>query len=108
MLEPTPTPWSIDRFTVHTEYAESVAIVHPNGPIDVENRKVLDDSLDVLERDVVVDLTGVSFLDSSAIAVLVSQQQRLGDAGWRFRMVNPNAHVRNILTLVGLDGWLEY
>jgi anti-anti-sigma factor len=109
MLQPhEPSRRPADDLVVQTEYGDSLAIVHPNGVIDPHNREVLRESLAVLDRDVVVDLTGVSVLDSSAITVLVAQRARLEADGWTLRMVNPSRQVRNVLTIAGLDAWLEY
>ena len=99
---------SADTFTVHTEYGDALAIVHPNGPLDDRHRDLLRESLDVLDRDVVVDLTGVTVLDPSAVRVLVAQRERLAGAGWTCRLVNPNCDVKSALTVAGMDDWLEY
>lgn len=97
----------MDHFTVHTEYGNGMVVVHPNGDLDLANHDVLQESLAAVERDVVIDLTGVTFIDSSGIAVLVSEQQRLTGAGWDVRLVNPREPVHRVLTLVGLGRWLD-
>jgi anti-anti-sigma factor len=51
----------------------------------------------------VVDLSGVTFMDSSGINVLIAAHQAMSDAqGW-LRIVGPQNSVLRVLQLVGLD-----
>ena len=52
-------------------------------------------------RNVVVDLSGVTFLDSSGIGALVSGRRRLGE-GAQLRLVLTNATMMRLFVLTGL------
>lgn len=49
-----------------------------------------------------VDLAGVSFMDSSALGVLVAGYQNAAARGLRFTVINPSDPARRILSLTGL------
>jgi anti-anti-sigma factor len=57
----------------------------------------------VRERSVVVDLARVERIDAAGIAALISLYGAASNAGHTFHVRNVNAHVCEILTLVGLD-----
>ncbi|GGM36631.1 anti-sigma factor antagonist [Longimycelium tulufanense] len=56
---------------------------------------------------VVVDLTGVTFLGSSGLAVLVAAAQQANDLGVRFRLVCTTRAVIRPLTATGLADVLD-
>jgi anti-sigma B factor antagonist len=51
----------------------------------------------------VVDLSGLEFMDSSALRVLLRAAKRLEAAGRALRLVNPVGEVRRVLELIGAD-----
>lgn len=51
---------------------------------------------------IVVDLAGLTFVDSTGLGALVSGFQRARRAGVTFRLANPQPAVRQILVLSGL------
>ncbi|MDR3774393.1 MAG: STAS domain-containing protein [Terracidiphilus sp.] len=60
----------------------------------------------VLKHSVALDLAGVERIDAAGIAALVKLYRSALAAGHQFRIANPSAHVAQILTVVGLDGYL--
>ena len=77
------------------------------GEIDVATavavRSALRASFDEGHRDVVVDLTGVSFIDAAGLGVLVGAQRRFARAGGRLRVEHPQRSVRRVLEITALD-----
>jgi anti-sigma B factor antagonist len=73
------------------------------GEIDLrtspELREALADASAVEGSEVVIDLTGVTFIDSSGISELL----RASNAGHRLRLRHPAASVRSLFELAGLD-----
>jgi anti-sigma B factor antagonist len=62
---------------------------------------------DVVRRcdaDVVLDLEGVEFIDSTGLAAMLNALRRLTRAGRRLVLVCPDGPVRRILSLTRLDG----
>ncbi len=55
----------------------------------------------------VIDLTAVTFLDSTALGALVGALRRLRERNGRLRIVRPQAAAARIFELTGLDTVLE-
>jgi anti-sigma B factor antagonist len=51
----------------------------------------------------VIDLSGVTFLDSSALGVLVGALKRMNERDGRLDIVVPSSHVRRIFEITALD-----
>jgi anti-sigma B factor antagonist len=54
-------------------------------------------------RSVVVELSQCTFIDSTALGILVLANRRLGHAGARLSVVAPSAEIRQPFELTGLD-----
>jgi anti-sigma B factor antagonist len=59
--------------------------------------------LDGRPVDVVVDLSAVSFLDSSGISALIRARRRVGEVGGTLRLRNPQPKVRRVLQITGVE-----
>ena len=57
----------------------------------------------VLPRELTLDLGGVSFMDSSGIALLLGACRRLGELGGALRVVNVPAQSARVLRAAGID-----
>jgi anti-sigma B factor antagonist len=55
-----------------------------------------------VERDVTIDLAGVTFMDSSGITALVRVQRLVMDTGHTLRVTGEQANVRRVLEIAGL------
>ena len=65
--------------------------------------RTLDELLDeYLPRDCVLDLSALSFMDSSGIAVLVRTQRRMTELGGRAWVENPARQPRRVIESAGL------
>ena len=56
------------------------------------------------ERDAIVDLTRVAFMDSTGMAVLLNALRRLTRGGHRLLLVCPHGEPRRLLELAGMRG----
>jgi anti-anti-sigma factor len=73
------------------------------GSLDVPSAGHLTEMLDELVRedgDVVLDLSGVTFMDSSALRSMIQASMDLGDRG-RVRLRHPSDQVRRLLEMSG-------
>jgi anti-anti-sigma factor len=52
---------------------------------------------------VALDLSGVTFIDSAGLALLVKTDRRLSAAGRRLVLLRPHPNVQRILEITGLD-----
>lgn len=55
-----------------------------------------------LDGPVRLDMSGLDYISSAGIGVIVEAAQRLGKKGHELRFVNLTPSVRNVLTLTGL------
>jgi stage II sporulation protein AA (anti-sigma F factor antagonist) len=72
-----------------------------------EARKTMEDLEDMLEsylpRDLVLDLSGLSFMDSSGIALLIRLGRRVKEMGGRLWIENPGNQARRVIDAAGID-----
>ena len=75
------------------------------GDIDVATARELNDNLQAVERssrDVIVDLTGVGFIDAAALRVLILSHRRLAATGRHLTLYNVSGPPSRVLLLAGL------
>lgn len=81
------------------------AVVRPQGEVDVRTapvlRRAMDDAVATAAGDLVVDLSAVTFIDSSGLGVLLGRFRRL-PAGRTMVLRAPQPHVRALLELAGV------
>ena len=77
-----------------------------SGEIDAHTAPSLAAAIDGAGPDVALDLSGVEFVDSSGLRVLIDAHQRLDEAGGALRIVSPSDPVRRLLEISGVDGYL--
>jgi anti-sigma B factor antagonist len=90
-----------------TRQVDDLAIVSVSGEVDLETASQLGDHALVALRDVsphvLLDLTDVTFMDSTGLKVLLSIQRRADLAGGSFAIAGASRSVRKILSVTGLD-----
>ena len=82
------------------------------GEIDLVTAPILIDELSMVLRPpmpkiVLVDLSGVTFLSSTGIGVLIDARRRGRAADVRVRICGPNRAVARVLQLTGVMDYLE-
>lgn len=82
-------------------------MVHVEGEIDLATIDELRAAISSARGDVTLDLADVSFLDSSALALLVEQNHAISERGNRFVISDPHPVVSRLLQLAGLSERLE-
>ena len=64
----------------------------------------LDELLDeYLPRDLVLDLSGLSFMDSSGIALMIRANRRMKNLGGRMWIENPARQPKRVIDTAGID-----
>jgi anti-sigma B factor antagonist len=79
------------------------------GEIDAHTAPELAARLDPLpgnSTDLVVDVAGIEFIDSSGLRVLIEAHQRANAAGRRLVIRRPSVSVRRLFEISGLSGHL--
>ena len=95
-------------FDLRVATAGSTAVVSVGGELDLDTsprlRKVLLDLVRVQGmREVVLDTAALTFVDSTALGVLVTVQRELSAVDGRFVVRSPSNAVRRAFEITGLD-----
>ncbi|MBV9057311.1 MAG: STAS domain-containing protein [Candidatus Eremiobacteraeota bacterium] len=67
-------------------------------------RAALTDAAEEKGHDVIVDLTGLEFLDSTGLGVLIGAHRRAAERGGSFRLVVSDGPISRLLNITGLMG----
>jgi anti-sigma B factor antagonist len=84
----------------------SVPIVQLVGELDISSVPALRQQLTELlasDGDVVVDLSGLTFMDSSGISVLIVAHKRARSQGRKMTLRRPGGTVAKVLAISGTD-----
>ncbi len=93
--------------SINTETAGEGTVVHVDGDLDVYTAPRLKEALDEArtgEGSLVLDLSEVKFMDSTALGVLVGAQQTSQSNGGDLRLVVSDPSLLKIFHITGLDG----
>jgi anti-sigma B factor antagonist len=100
---PSPTAFGTSR----RELDSRTSVCEVEGELDLSTaprlKWLLVDALEAGHSRIVLDLSGVTFIDSTALGVLVSVKRRLGDSG-RLAIVCARPNVLKIFEFAGVDG----
>jgi anti-anti-sigma factor len=92
---------------IRFERRDGVPVACVSGQIDLSNRAEVDDALTReignVDHGLVVDLTGVGYVDSAGVTLLFALAERLRDRGLQLRLVVPEENrIRRVLDLVDI------
>jgi anti-sigma B factor antagonist len=98
----------LPEFNITVRDLPGFHIVELQGELDMMSAVGLADALvEIAGSTVVVDLSGLTFMDSSGIsAVVVARNRILADGRGRLVLTRPGAIVRKVLEIVGLSAWI--
>jgi anti-anti-sigma factor len=99
-----------DIFSVSLTYDDSLFVIEPFGELCLASagrfEEVIDRAVESPSATILVDLSGLDFMDSSGIRVLMrALDPRSAD---RFRFLRPAPEVGRTLAVCGLDRELEF
>ena len=93
------------------EHVDEMVIVTLSGELDAYDAPALRASFhEVVDKGpavIVLDLTAVSFLDSTVLGTIVGLLRRVREAGGELRTVLPETTARRIFEITGLDKALD-
>src|SRR5215212_4776138 len=85
-------------------------VIWVTGELDPDTARAVRSRLSQAERegraDVILDLTGVSFVDSSGVTAIIAGARGLSDKG-KLRVISPPERVAQILTDAGMSELFE-
>lgn len=98
-----PPEFSLSQDTIDEERH----VVAVTGEIDLftapELKAALGEAIEAGRRRIVVDLTSTTFLDSTALGVLIGTVKRLRAREGRLTLVNRDANIAKTFEITGLD-----
>lgn len=108
MHESSRTSFAIGEFRIEEgRPGKGVVVLALYGDADLHVASELRDRLSAAIEDgtsfLVVDLSGVIFIDSMGLGALLGGMKRLQSSGGQFRLVVPRGDIRRILELTLLD-----
>jgi anti-sigma B factor antagonist len=93
------------------EQLDAIVAVTLTGELDLYDAPALRESFHGLLESgaevIVLDLTSVSFLDSTVLGTIVGLLRRVREAGGELRVVLPATTARRIFEITGLDAALD-
>jgi anti-sigma B factor antagonist len=94
--------------TFETRTSGSWTVVNVQGELDLSTSAALRAAVEGTASGpqaprVAVDLTGVTFMDSSSLGVLVACLKEIGDRGGEMRLVGVSGSPAKVIALTGLD-----
>ena len=94
------------RATV-AEIGGEIGLVSVSGELDLYEERPFREALRAAEalqgRAIVVDLSGLSFMDSTACGILVGESKRLGRDGCRLTLVTNGNCASRVVEVAGID-----
>ena len=93
-------------FEVTVQRSSGTAVVQPAGELDLESAQTLGDVLRGLEPPcdrVILDLSRLTFIDSTGLRLAVSEHRRAELDGFHFVVAGATEPVLRVLRVTGLD-----
>src|SRR6185312_9191399 len=104
-------PLSVSPFEVTIEQREDIVHVAIAGELDISTAQRLEDDLRRVEAErpavLVLDLQGLSFMDSTGLRLLIMADSRAREDGRRLAIVKGNDMVQRVMRLTRLDERLD-
>jgi anti-sigma B factor antagonist len=99
-----------EGFTTEVNATDEAAVIHVRGEIDIATVERLRDVIEPHmgpKQTIVLDLSEVEFMDSSALHLLVQAGGRLSENGGSLILRNPSPAAHRLLTIAGVTDLLE-
>ena len=112
----------LEPFSVEVQRRTHVTIVQPRGELDLATAETLRSTLDAAIAEtlsaaldgmehgarLVLDLRGLSFIDSTALHLLVALDERARRDGFQLTLLAPLAPIDRAIRICGLDQTLPF
>jgi anti-sigma B factor antagonist len=98
------------QFSTEVTRTDGATVIHIRGEIDIATCERLRDAIEPhlgALQTIVLDLSGVQFMDSSSLHVLVKARGRLTADGGSLILRNPSEAAQRLLTAAGAERLLD-
>lgn len=104
-MAPVPTDVPAPRLQLDPSEEDGNHVLVLSGEVDLHTVPSLEDAIGRTpdDADLVLDLAGVTFLDSVGLRVMVSAHERISAAGGSLSVRRPSDAARRVLEITGLD-----
>lgn len=96
-----------DKLSIQVQNGALIVVA---GELDLATAPQLQSTAERLHtednRDLCIDLSGITFCDSTGLGILIWAHNTLSAAG-RLVLVNPSRHLQQLITLTGLEHLLQ-
>ena len=94
-----------DVLLVEVQSHDGTTLVTAVGEVDADSMLLLQAPLEKLslERQILLDMSGVRFMDSSGLKVILAQRMRMIESGGSIHICNPSSAVRRLVEVTGLN-----
>jgi len=99
-----------EDFSTEVNPTDEATVIHVRGEIDIATAGRLRDVIEPHmgpKQTIILDLSEVDFMDSSALHVLVQARGRLTENGGSLILRNPSTAAHRLLTVAGANDLLE-
>jgi len=97
---------------IDSELKADAARLTPVGELDIATAPQLEQEVrSVLARsvrEIVIDLSRLTFIDSSALRLFIVLNERSAEQGWTLGLIRPTAHVRKVFEITGAEDNLPF
>jgi len=107
ITEETPRDPPFETTVVHNRDG---IVIHLSGEVDIAACERLRDVIEPNmgpQQTIILDLSGVEFIDSSSLRILVQARGALGTDGGSLKLRNPSVAAQRLLTLAGIEALLD-
>lgn len=102
----------LGELTISSEREGDVHIISPRGELDLATADKLERELEAVEatdaQSIVVDLSGLRFMDSTGVRLIVNAHARSRADSNRLTLLRGTAAVQRLLELSGVDTLLPF
>jgi anti-sigma B factor antagonist len=106
-----PEAFAPKPFRYDTEQREGVTYIRPQGELDMRTAPELDEQIQAareLARCVVLDLRGLSFMDSTGISLVTRWNLEARRDGFAFALIQGDERVRRLFELTALTEYFTF
>ena len=98
---------AIEPFETHVEQSGESTVVRLTGELDLNCRRQFEATLQrvasVQAGNVVIDLSGLTFIDSSGLRMILELESQSRRDGFDLSFIRGQGQVRDVLELTGVD-----
>jgi anti-anti-sigma factor len=99
------------EFEIRRELTDGTARLTVSGELDLATVPQLKAEVQTALRTtqrLLIDLSGLTFVDSSGLSLLIKLNERANSEGWTLRLTRPSGKTFSVFTITGADANLPF